>query len=73
MDENMNIFNAYEEHIPQIAEVTKAEKNVRKIYDKIAAYDADLAFSMDMVVGALVWAYEKQGFMGGLAVARDIL
>ncbi len=71
--QQMDIFYAYEEKIPQIAEVARAEENVRKIFDKIAAYDTELAYSMDMVVGALARAYEKQGFHGGMAVARGVL
>lgn len=69
----MDIFDAYEEKIPQISEVTKAEENVRKVYDKIAAYNTELADSVDMIIGALARAYEAQGFNGGLAVAKGTL
>ncbi len=72
-DEQVDIFDANEERIPQIAEVTKAEENAREIYGRIADYDAELAFSMDMVIGALARAYEKQGFNAGMAVARGAL
>ncbi len=67
------IFDFYEERIPQISEVTTAEENARKIYDKIAAYNTELADSVDTIIGALARAYEAQGFNGGLAVARGTL
>jgi len=70
---HVDIFDAYEDHIPQIAEVVKAEKNAQEIFDKIAAYDMELAYSMDMVIGSIARAYEKQGFNGGLAVASGVL
>ena len=36
------IFDSYEEKIPQIAEVTTAEENFKKILDKVAAYSTEL-------------------------------
>lgn len=67
------IFDSCEEQIPQIAEVTTAEENARKVCDKIAAYSTELADSVDIIFGALARAYEAQGFNGGLAVARGTL
>lgn len=67
------IFDSYEEKITQTSEVTKVEESVRKIYDKIAAYNAELADRVDMIIGSLARAYEVQGLNGGLAVARGTL
>lgn len=67
------IFDSYEEKIPQIAEVTTAEENFKKILDKVAAYSTELADSADMLVGVLARAYEAQGFNGGMAAARGAL
>lgn len=67
------IFDAYEEKIPQIEEVDKAEENARRICDRIAAYNSELADSVDMIMGALARAYEAQGFNGGLSVAGGML
>lgn len=69
----MSIYDAYEERIQQITEVTTAEENFKKILDNIAAYNTELADRADMLVGALARAYEAQGFNGGLTVARGTL
>ncbi len=71
-DTHTDIFDAHEERIPQIAEVTKAEEAMRAIYSMIAAYSQDLADDVDMAVGALGWAYEKQGFNAGIAIAKGM-
>lgn len=67
------IYCVYEEKIPKIAEVTKAERDFRKVYDQIAAYNTELADDVDMIAGMLARAYEAQGFNGGLSVARGAL
>lgn len=71
--ETRKIYEAYEEKIPQIAEVTKAEEKFRQIYSQIAAHSKELADDVDMIAGMLARAYEAQGFGGGLAVARGAL
>lgn len=68
-----DIFDTYEEKIPEIEEVTRAEENAQKVYDRIAAYNSELADTVDLIIGALARAYEAQGFNGGLAVARGAL
>ncbi len=72
-DKYIDIFDAYEEHIPQIAEVTKAEEAVQAIYGMVAAYSQDLADDVDMAIGALGRAYEKQGFNAGMALTQGML
>lgn len=67
------IFDIYEEQIPNIEEVTKAEEAIQKIYNKIATYNKELADNMDMVVGTFARAYEMQGFNGGLMSAKGEL
>lgn len=71
MDYN-EIFEIYEEKIPQIEEVVRAEEKAREIYERVCTYDNDLAFCMDEVIGMIARAYEAQGFNGGLA-ARGLL
>ena len=66
------IFDSYEEKIPQIEEVDKAEENARKIYVRIAVYDSELADSVDMIMGTLARAYEAQGFGGDFMCAKDL-
>ena len=71
--EREEIYDTYQERIPQITEVDRVEETARQIYDRVAAYNRELADSMDMVIGTLARAYEAQGFNGGLMVARGAL
>lgn len=70
---SVDVYDIYQERIPQIATVDRAEENARQIYDRVAAYNRELADSMDMAMGILARAYEAQGFNGGLMAARGAL
>lgn len=68
-----DVYNIYQERILRIAEVDRAEEAFRKIYDKIAKRDRELADQVDSLIGTIVSAYEVQGFNGGLMAARGAL
>lgn len=67
------LFDFYEEQIPQISEVTTAEEKLREAIGRVSFYSRELADSVDTIAGMLARAYEAQGFNGGLAVARGTL
>lgn len=65
------IFFAFEEDIARIDEVTAAEDKISDLYSKLKKQDKALAEEFDCAIGLLAWAYEMQGFCGGLEFAHE--
>lgn len=70
---SMDVYDFYQERIPQITKVDKAEEIAKNIYDEVQKYDRELADQVDTAMGILARAYEAQGFNGGLMAARGTL
>lgn len=71
--ETRELYDVYQEKIPQIREVDKAEEIAQRTYDEVLSYNHELTDKVDIVMGILARAYEAQGFSGGLMAARGAL
>lgn len=65
-------YKLFENSIEELKETVKADNEVNRLLKKLKGVDSELMFTLDSAIGALARAYEKQGFNGGLAAAREI-
>ena len=66
------IYNLFEDDIEELTETTEAEASANALLSKLKGKDTDLFFELDIAIGTLVRAYEKQGFAGGIEAARKL-
>ena len=77
--EQFNVINyeyvlpTEEDDIIELSETKAAEETVSRLLDALKEKDPELFFQMDSAIGRLARAYEKQGFVGGLATSIAIL
>ena len=63
-------YNKYDDrNEASTPQTLKAEKKFSETHKKIAKLDEALAFELDVIVGELARAYEKQGFEAGYKAA----
>ena len=67
------MFETYQERIPEIKEVEQVEARMAELNKRLKAIDSDLAEEFDRAIGRIAWEYEKQGFCGGVMVAKSLL
>ncbi|MBQ9902489.1 MAG: hypothetical protein IJM51_08950 [Clostridia bacterium] len=67
------LYKAVEDDIIELSETKAAEETVSRLLDALKEKDPELFFQMDSAIGRLARAYEKQGFVGGLATSIAIL
>lgn len=67
------MFETYQERIPEIKEVEQVEARMAELNKRLKAIDSDLAEEFDQAIGRIAWEYEKQGFCGGVMVAKSLL
>ena len=66
------VYRMFEDDIEVLGETMLAENEVNHLLNDLKEKDPELFFDLDSAIGALVRAYEKQGFNGGLAAVREM-